>query len=36
MLSQRSGTTLVEIEEEKFNGDNRSIQEGDNEIDMMP
>ena len=34
ILSQRSGTTLVEIEEEKFT-DNRSIQ-GDNDIDMMP
>jgi hypothetical protein len=34
ILSQRSGTTLVEIEEEKFT-DSRSIQ-GDNDIDMMP
>lgn len=37
ILSQRSGaTTLVEIEEEKFTADNRSIQEGDNDMDMMP
>lgn len=37
ILSQRSGaTTLVEIEEEKFTADNRSIQEAENDIDMMP